>query len=138
MSSAGVAPPLPSRARLRTDSKPWYRQFWPWFLIALPASSVAFGFATLFIAVRHADTVVPHEGDSGSYAVPREPARHGEAASAAAPGVRGDGAARTAADAAAPGVRSDRAARVAAGTAAPGVHARGVARTEAGKEREKR
>lgn len=73
-----VAPPLP-RARRRTDSQPWHRQFWPWFLIALPAISVIFSFATLYIAVSGADEVVPHEGDSASYAAPHEPG-HGVAA----------------------------------------------------------
>jgi hypothetical protein len=68
-----VAPPL-SRTRVRTDSRSWYRQFWPWFLIALPAISVVFSFATLYIAVSGADEVVPHEGDSSSYAAPRAPA----------------------------------------------------------------
>lgn len=37
---------------------PWYRQFWPWFLIAVPALSVVGGVATLFVAIRHADSVV--------------------------------------------------------------------------------
>lgn len=37
---------------------PWYRQFWPWFLIALPAVSVVFSFATLSVALRHGDTLV--------------------------------------------------------------------------------
>ena len=53
---------------------PWYRQFWPWFLIVLPASSVVFSFATLYVAIRHADEVMPHEGDSSSCSAPREPA----------------------------------------------------------------
>lgn len=72
--SGRIAPPH-CGARTRTDRDPWYRQFWPWFLIALPATSVVFSFATLFIALQDADTVVPHEGDSTSWSAPREPAR---------------------------------------------------------------
>jgi hypothetical protein len=64
-----------AHVRQRLDRTPWYRQFWPWFLIGLPAVSVVFSFATLFIALRDADSVIPHEGDSTSYAAPREPAR---------------------------------------------------------------
>lgn len=45
-------------ARRRPDTTPWYRQFWPWFLIALPAISVAFSVATLVVAIRHADSLV--------------------------------------------------------------------------------
>ncbi len=37
---------------------PWYRQFWPWFLIALPASAVVAGLATVWIAVSDADPLV--------------------------------------------------------------------------------
>lgn len=37
---------------------PWYRQFWPWFLIALPATSVLGSIVTLVIAVRNADSLV--------------------------------------------------------------------------------
>jgi uncharacterized protein len=38
---------------------PWYRQFWPWFLIALPALALLAGAVTWSIAVRHADPIVP-------------------------------------------------------------------------------
>jgi len=37
---------------------PWYRQFWPWFLIFLPGSAVVASFASLYIAVSNADTLV--------------------------------------------------------------------------------
>lgn len=37
---------------------PWYRQFWPWFLLAVPGVAVIGGLATLAIAIRHADSVV--------------------------------------------------------------------------------
>ncbi len=41
-----------------TDIPPWYRQFWPWFLIALPASVVVAGIVTLVIAMRTSDGLV--------------------------------------------------------------------------------
>lgn len=37
---------------------PWYKQFWPWFLIALPASAVVAGIATLMIASHEPDGIV--------------------------------------------------------------------------------
>lgn len=40
------------------DTKPWYRQFWPWFLIALPGSVVVAGLVTLGIATSGRDTLV--------------------------------------------------------------------------------
>ena len=39
-------------------TKPWYRQFWPWFIIALPASVVVAGITTVFIAFDNADSLV--------------------------------------------------------------------------------
>lgn len=41
-----------------SDTKPWYRQFWPWFIIALPATAVIAGLTTLTIAIKNADDVV--------------------------------------------------------------------------------
>lgn len=58
----------------RYDTKPWYRQFWPWFLVALPLASVILSFFTLYMALSDADEVMPHEGDSTSYSAPRTPA----------------------------------------------------------------
>lgn len=37
---------------------PWYRQGWPWFLIAIPASSVVAGFVTLYLAITTFDGLV--------------------------------------------------------------------------------
>ena len=41
-----------------TSPRPWYKQFWPWFIMALPASAVVAGLTTVFIAVKNQDSVV--------------------------------------------------------------------------------
>ena len=43
------------------DTQPWYRQFWPWFLISLPATVVVAGFVTLYIANKYSDDLVADE-----------------------------------------------------------------------------
>lgn len=40
------------------DHTPWYRQFWPWFIIALPATVVVAGFTTLYIALKNPHSMV--------------------------------------------------------------------------------
>ena len=40
---------------------PWYRQFWPWFIIALPAAAVIAGFVTLWLAISRPDYLVVDE-----------------------------------------------------------------------------
>lgn len=43
----------------RADSTPqWYKQFWPWFIILLPASVVVAGIATVIIAFKNEDGLV--------------------------------------------------------------------------------
>jgi len=37
---------------------PWYRQFWPWFIIALPTAAVIASFITLWLAVSNPDPLV--------------------------------------------------------------------------------
>jgi hypothetical protein len=37
---------------------PWYQQFWPWFIIALPAAAVIGSFFTLWLAVSNPDHLV--------------------------------------------------------------------------------
>ena len=40
------------------DNLPWYRQFWPWVLIGLPATVVVAGLTTVWIAASGADSLV--------------------------------------------------------------------------------
>ena len=40
------------------DTKPWYRQFWPWFVILLPASAVVASLYTVNLAVQTTDSLV--------------------------------------------------------------------------------
>lgn len=42
----------------REDTEPWYRQFWPWFIIALPASAVVASLYTVSLALRSQDSLV--------------------------------------------------------------------------------
>lgn len=41
-----------------TPALPWYKQFWPWFLIAIPALSVVGGIAMMVIATQTNDGLV--------------------------------------------------------------------------------
>jgi len=45
---------LPARPHV----KAWYRQFWPWFLIAIPLAGVITASITGVYAFRHADVEV--------------------------------------------------------------------------------
>ena len=54
------------------DTQPWYRQFWPWFLILLPASVVVAGLFTLYIANRGADDLVVDEYYKDGLAINRQ------------------------------------------------------------------
>lgn len=40
------------------DTTPWYKQFWPWFLISIPALTVVAGLGMLYTASRNADGIV--------------------------------------------------------------------------------
>mgnify|MGYP001818893455 CR=1 FL=1 len=42
---------------------PWYRQFWPWFIIALPAAVVVASFFTLWLAISNPDPLVVDEDE---------------------------------------------------------------------------
>lgn len=47
-----------SSANMRKTVEPWYRQGWPWFLIAIPAVAVVAGMITLWLAVSTWDGLV--------------------------------------------------------------------------------
>lgn len=38
--------------------EPWYRQFWPWFLIALPLTAVVGSMITIYLATTRSDSMV--------------------------------------------------------------------------------
>ncbi len=54
------------------DTEPWYRQFWPWVLILLPASVVVASLYTLYLANRHADDLVVDEYYKNGLAINRQ------------------------------------------------------------------
>lgn len=61
------------------DTRPWFRQFWPWFLILLPATVVVAGLTTVYIASEHADDLVVDEYYEDGLAINRELAKIGRA-----------------------------------------------------------
>jgi hypothetical protein len=54
---------------------PWYRQAWPWFLIALPATAVVGGIVTAILAVRSYDGPVTADYYKEGLAINEEVAR---------------------------------------------------------------
>lgn len=55
----------------REDTVPWYRQFWPWFLILLPGSWVVGSLYTASLAIRTDDSLVVDKGMSVGEATER-------------------------------------------------------------------
>ena len=53
--------PLQNEKSESVQNQPWYRQFWPWFIIALPASAVIASFISLWLAVSNPDHLVVDE-----------------------------------------------------------------------------
>jgi len=47
--------------RERPAPRPWYREFWPWFIIALLSSVVIASLFTVVLAFKHSDE--PASGD---------------------------------------------------------------------------
>ncbi len=59
---------------------PWYRQFWPWFIMAFPASAVIAGIATVIIAVKNPDGLVDDDYYKSGLAINQDLARTERAA----------------------------------------------------------
>lgn len=59
----------------REDSQPWYRQFWPWFLISIPAATVIAGFITLDLAIDSNDGLVSDDYYKEGLAIQKDAAR---------------------------------------------------------------
>ncbi len=57
------------------DTKPWYRQFWPWVLIAIPLSSVIMGIVLITLATMTADGLVADDYYKQGLAINRVLAR---------------------------------------------------------------
>ena len=80
------------------DTTPWYRQFWPWFLIALPAAAVIGSIITVSLAVNTPDALVVDDYDKIGIATQRKLERDELAARLAvqaAPSLRRDAASAT-------------------------------------------
>jgi len=63
----------------REDSDPWYRQFWPWFIMALPATAVVAGLYTVWIAMQTTDSLVIQSDDGMNLVTERNTAAEQEA-----------------------------------------------------------
>lgn len=64
----------------REDTDPWYRQFWPWFLISLPAFAVVAGLYTVWLAMQSQDSLVVRSDDGMNVVTERNLAAEAEAA----------------------------------------------------------
>lgn len=45
------------------DTTPWYQQFWPWFIMAIPAAAVVGGLTTVWISTQTTDSLVLQSED---------------------------------------------------------------------------
>ena len=48
------------------DIQPWYRHFWPWFIIVLLGSAVSASLYTVYLAVSTAEPVLTQSGSDQS------------------------------------------------------------------------
>jgi len=42
----------------KSDSRPWYKEPWPWVIISIPLAAVIMGFITLYLALTRPDYLV--------------------------------------------------------------------------------
>ncbi len=72
---------------LRSENQPWYKERWPWFLMAGPAIVIVAGFITLWLAVESNDGLVTDDYYKQGLAVNQRMHRDQQAASL---GLHGD------------------------------------------------
>lgn len=63
----------------QSTTKAWYKQFWPWFLIALPASVVVASIVTIIIASHKPDSIVVDDYYKAGLAINRDLSREQQA-----------------------------------------------------------
>lgn len=63
----------------QTPALPWYRHFWPWFILALLGSVVIASFVTLYIAIQNSHTLVSDDYYKEGLAINQQLARQQEA-----------------------------------------------------------
>ncbi|MCF6264334.1 MAG: FixH family protein [Xanthomonadales bacterium] len=57
------------------DTEPWYKQFWPWFIMALPMAAVIASISTLVIAIKNPDYLVIKKSEQQSISAEMRPAK---------------------------------------------------------------
>ena len=50
---------------MNSDALPWYRHFWPWFIIALLGGAVIGSCVSAYLAVHTTDVVLDHGDMAG-------------------------------------------------------------------------
>jgi hypothetical protein len=63
------------------SARPWYKEFWPWFVMLFPASAVVGGIATYYVATQNNDGVVEDDYYKQGMTINRTLARDQAAAS---------------------------------------------------------
>lgn len=67
---------MPNPSRSTVEAVPWYREPWPWLLMAGPAAAIVGGIATAWIAIVHQDGLVADDYYKEGLAINRTIARH--------------------------------------------------------------
>lgn len=59
----------------REDTQPWYKQFWPWFLISIPLGTIVAAIVTINIAMDTSDGLVKDDYYKEGLAIHKDAAR---------------------------------------------------------------
>jgi uncharacterized protein len=67
---------MPNPSGSSVNAGPWYREPWPWLLMAGPVAAIVAGIATAWIAIVHQDGLVADDYYKEGLAINRTIARH--------------------------------------------------------------